>query len=693
MRALVWLFLVASAGAADAVQARQADAPPSPTPTASPTGAPAQGVTSYPASFFAEARPNTAADMVQRLPGFTLQSGAQVRGYAGAAGNVIIDGERLASKQDDLETALRRIPAAQVERIDVIRGGAPGIDMQGQTVLANVIRKKNGGTTIVVSPVLDYLPDSGRLMPSVRLELTKRDDGRALEASLSLFKFWDDGVGPGPHTQWDNPAVPGSGPCTPFCTAHLGAKAGGADDIFTAAYQTPFAGGKLRVNTLFEAQTYLDREHDTAGAPAVFDDVSRNSQGLYKLEFGSHYARDLSQGLNLELIALEQTQRRVSVSDFHQSDFSHYREGDTLGETILRGVLHWRASPTLTIDGSVEGAYNIQTTRTYYLVDRVNQPLASADVRVIERRTEAATTATWTPNSRFTLEVGMKLEASNLTSSGDTVLDKTLIYPKPRVVFTWSPDENDQIRLRAAREVGQLDFNAFISTAALNTTNNVHLGNPNLLPQDVWVAEAAFDRKFWKAGDLTVTLRHSDISQAVDRIPDPSGLFDEPGNIGRARQDEIALDFTAPLDRFWIKNGLLKSTATWRSTKVEDPTTRTNRPLTQIHPLDWKLDFTQDLPALKSTWGINVFGGFRETYYRFDEIDVLKLRPQIQVNYEVKPARNVSVRLELNNISNRPLEQTFNVYSANRPSPLAYVDWRSERSGPEIHLRLRKTFN
>jgi hypothetical protein len=63
------------------------------------------------------------------------------------------------------------------------------------------------------------------------------------------------------------------------------------------------------------------------------------------------------------------------------------------------------------------------------------------------------------------------------------------------------------------------------------------------------------------------------------------------------------------------------------------------------------------------------------------------------VNYEYKPTSKLAIRLELNNLTSRPFEQTYNVYAANRPSPIEYVDWRSERSGPEIHLRLRKTFS
>src|SRR5688572_6363169 len=112
---------------------------------AAPEAAAQQGVTSYPPAFFAAQQPSTVVDMLNRIPGFTLENGATVRGFEGAAGNVLIDGQRPSSKSDSLQDVLFRIPASKVERIDIIRGGAPGIDMQGKTVLANVIQKKDGG--------------------------------------------------------------------------------------------------------------------------------------------------------------------------------------------------------------------------------------------------------------------------------------------------------------------------------------------------------------------------------------------------------------------------------------------------------------------------------------------------------------------------------------------------------------------
>ena len=100
-----------------------------------------RGVIAYPPSFFEASRPSTALDMISRLPGFRLDGGDNARGFAGTAGNVLINGERPTTKSENLEGILKRISASAVERIELIRGGAPGIDMQGKTILANVVIK------------------------------------------------------------------------------------------------------------------------------------------------------------------------------------------------------------------------------------------------------------------------------------------------------------------------------------------------------------------------------------------------------------------------------------------------------------------------------------------------------------------------------------------------------------------------
>lgn len=103
--------------------------------------APASGK-SFAAEFFAAFNPVSAEDMVRRLPGFTLDSGDDRRGFAGAAGNVLINGERPSSKTP-LAELLSRISARDVLRMISMPGVGDG-DLSGQTMVADVRLRPQG---------------------------------------------------------------------------------------------------------------------------------------------------------------------------------------------------------------------------------------------------------------------------------------------------------------------------------------------------------------------------------------------------------------------------------------------------------------------------------------------------------------------------------------------------------------------
>jgi len=71
---------------------------------------------------FAQFAPRTALDMLNRVPGFSIKEEDEDRGLGEASGNVVIDGQRLSGKSNDVITELSRIPAANVERIEVVEG-------------------------------------------------------------------------------------------------------------------------------------------------------------------------------------------------------------------------------------------------------------------------------------------------------------------------------------------------------------------------------------------------------------------------------------------------------------------------------------------------------------------------------------------------------------------------------------------
>ncbi|HQT54996.1 MAG TPA: Plug domain-containing protein, partial [Phenylobacterium sp.] len=146
-----------------------------PASTPAPRGetAPDAGA-SFPAEFFAQYNPVTAADMVARVPGFELRDGDDRRGFAATAGNLLVNGERPSSKAAPSDL-LKRIPAASVLRIELLSGSNSTIDIRGQSQVVNVVvnraTRADSATTFVAG--LRHIQYSNRI-------------GWALQASRTL---------------------------------------------------------------------------------------------------------------------------------------------------------------------------------------------------------------------------------------------------------------------------------------------------------------------------------------------------------------------------------------------------------------------------------------------------------------------------------------------------------------------------
>ena len=117
----------------------QATTPPSETPTS-------ESPPTFTAADFEQFAPRTALDMLERIPGFSIQQSNQnQRGFGQAQENVLINGQRISSKSTNAIEALSRIPVQNVEKIELLDGATldiPGLNGQ----VANVTAKANGIT-------------------------------------------------------------------------------------------------------------------------------------------------------------------------------------------------------------------------------------------------------------------------------------------------------------------------------------------------------------------------------------------------------------------------------------------------------------------------------------------------------------------------------------------------------------------
>ena len=643
---------------------------------------PADPITSYPGAFFARVQPYSAFDMLAVLPGFAFSEGdADVRGFAGAGGNVLIDGSRPASKQETLEAILRRIPAGAVDRIEVIRVGAPGIDMQGAAVLANVVRVRgpqaHGSAEAGVGAF-----ERGYLAPRVAGEYSRESGTHRVELSGALYRTWDDEHGVG-----DRPRVAPDGTVLrdPAYRQYEGSKFA----ELAVGLETPLAGGALRSNVAWQ------RERFAADIRSI--DIGAEFKDERRTEVGLRYDRRLGERLGLEAYAIrrdsddDEGEREDDVAS-SESELFHNRERTS--ETILRGTLR-RAGARWTLEGSLEGTLNVLDSHTALTENGVPAPLPTADVRVEERRVEASLLAVWRPAPQWTLEAGSRFERSELEQSGDHALTKSLFYPKPRALLSWAPTGNDRWRLLLEREVGQLDFGDFASSASLSA-GTVTAGNPDLEPDKTWRLELAWERHFMDgAGAIVLSARHEEIEDLVDHLPvtGPEGTFDAVGNIGPGRREELELGLDLPLERFHITGGLLKLQGTWRRSRATDPATGRSRGISGDEPLEAAAHFSQQVPFWKSRWGLDVRFANQETEYQFDQVQTDRLGARLDLFAELRPADGWFLRVYVKNLTDRAATRRREIYAGLRGSAaLEFIETRTLRIGPYVELTVRKTF-
>ena len=95
----------------------------------------------YSADFFAQYSPVTAKDMLDRIPGVSLRHGGGGGGDRGlgTGGNLLINGQRIAGKDNSASDQLERITAAEVERIEIIRDTTGALNVRGASEVINVI--------------------------------------------------------------------------------------------------------------------------------------------------------------------------------------------------------------------------------------------------------------------------------------------------------------------------------------------------------------------------------------------------------------------------------------------------------------------------------------------------------------------------------------------------------------------------
>jgi hypothetical protein len=671
------LFMTAGAAAAQT--------PPTSLPAPPPVQAEAgqQGVLVFNPDFFADQRPTTALDMVNRVPGFSVSDGDGSRGFEGSVGNVLVNGSRPASKNDTGSSVLGRTLAANVERIELIRGGAPGIDMQGFSVVVNVItREQSSRQTIVTGNAVLF--ENGQDVYGGSVQFTAKDGERTWGFTLSDGLSMSDSNGVGPVVRRD-----GAGTVIRNEDFFNDQKGGGQSARVNFA--TPFLGGKIDLTARYGVNDYANINLQTS--PTVRRE-SRYAEDGNSGEFGAVYTRPLSDRLRLETRFIHEfseftgvSTNRTRLSGVDSPEQRFESDGES-SETILRGLFRFEQTPKVTWEFGGEVAYNMLETEQSFSIGGTPVPLPSASVTVEETRGEIFGKGTWRLRDDLTVEGGLRMEASTITQSGDADQEKSFYFAKPRLLATWTPMPNNQLRLRFEREVGQLDFSDFAASADLED-ENVFGGNIDLEPEQRWISELTYERRFLGDGIVSIGLRHDEIVDAIDAIPLDDGLS-AVGNIGDGTLDQLALNVLVPMDWAGFTGGRLGFRNTWNKTEVTDPTTGESRPISSVRASQATFTIAQDITSWKLQWGGAWIPLLGQTSFDPDQRFSWRGRDYFELWAEYKPTPTLSIRAQVNLWDN--FDQERIAYGNRTTRPIDYVETKEIDPRTFYQIRLRKTF-
>ena len=658
-----------------------ADTPPAAVALAPQTTA--DGVLVFVPDFFAHYRPNTALDMVSRVPGFSVDDGDGTRGFEGSVGNVLINGSRPASKSDTGSSVLSRTGAAQVERIELIRGGAPGIEMQGYATVVNVIIKDTARTEHVLTHS-SYIYDGGRSLFGGSYQLTHRKGEHTLGLFLSDGISSSDSVGEGPYRRF--------GPDGALLQdEHYNSTAAGGGTSVRGTYTGPVRGGKLDLTARYGVNDWTSTAEETS-AQGRRDNLF--VEDVRSAEVGVTYSRDISTRTRSETRLIHQfdqaeaTDRSSSERDGVASPEQLFFADSDSSETILRSLIRHQRSDALEIEAGAEVAYNVLDTRQSYSVGGTNVPLPSATLKVEELRGELFGKGTWRINPQWTLEAGLRLEHSTLRQSGDAGHEDSFFFAKPRALLSWTPRESSQLRLLFERSVGQLNFGDFAASTEL-ATGDVMGGNVNLTPEQRWTSEISYEQRFWKEGIISVAYRHDAISDAIDVIPLEGGLA-AVGNIGDGTLDQLRVSLALPTDALRIPGGKLTFKNSWNKTEVTDPTSGRTRPISGIRPTQAQISFEQNITALNLGWGVDWLPRMSEYRYQPDAVSGWDGKDYYVVWADYKPVPTLSIRAQVSVWDSFYWQRE--AYGDRDTRPVAFTEVRDVAPRPFYQLRVRKTF-
>lgn len=662
----------------------------------------AMALRAFAPDFFIAFAPQSALDMVNQTPGFAIKEGDGKRGMGSGGANVLVNRHRITSKSISARETLNRISADQVVRIEILDAtqlGLPGVS--GQVV--NVVTRPTAMTgRWEWSPEADE--GAGAELERGRLLVSGAAGDWSYNLGLSSYAF--SGRSVGPETLYD-----GAGQVLELRREKERWSGHRHEISGTLSHET--LSGDLSNLGLVLAASDDDRREESLRASLTSPDRLRTyaytSDGN-SLKLSGDYEFAVGGG-RLKLIGLRSSASSEPVTETGErvvgaapDSGARVKVDRATSESILRGEYSWAGGGDWQM--ALEGAVNTLDTATSLasLTNGlfVDQPLSGGASHVEEKRTEATLVHGRQLAGGVFMQASVAAEYSEIAQSGPAGRVRDFVRPKGFIAVSWAPVTDWNASVKLERSVGQLDFGDFVSSVNLaDESGQLKSGNPTIVPEQSWDVALEANGELIGLGPVRMKVfgrQIEDLNGPVlfARTVDANGavsISEGPGNLDGAMAYGLDVSGTLPMADMGLPGGKLDWTASLRDSRLNDPVTGMERPLSGSRLSYYEVRFRQDLPGTPWAWGLGYETARDAAGYGVTQVTYRSDAPgRVGAFVQHKNIAGMNAKLSLSNLADTSENFTRVIHAGSAADPVAYVEDRQRKQGLHVGLNLSGSF-
>jgi len=630
----------------------------------------------YPATFFEPYNPVSASDMLDRIPGISIGGGGGGRGL-GTGGDLLINGQRIAGKDNSPSDQLQRIAAREVLRIEIIRGTSGDLDVRGAGQVVNVVLTDVASRANTSAELVARLNHDDEFETGAEVSHSRQIGNYQALVSVEARPNYENREGT--ETQYNASGQPVG---TLFesnirdqdvmeLSSNMSYRIGEHRMQFNLLYAdsghprrirrdfAEFNDGELAARA---EQEVIENDHFNWEAGGDYEYTFSNDHRLQLLFIANDQTRDdvrerfevrPKSGLGgasdqrdkiLYIESNQRTRERIGQANysFPLNDTQDLRVGLESADTRLDSSL---------FIGSAAGSES--PSERYGGLSPLSD-ISNLGTGVQEVRYEGFVFHNWILNDRMTLESSVVYERSEISQSGTINNSRRFDFVRPTVDYRFDLTGSFQIRAAIERRVSQLSFASFAATANNSDRDqDADAGNPELEPQQETRYELGFEYRLPNdAGVLNTRFVYHDIEDYIGKInatTDLSQPISAVGNVGPAERWGMLNDFSARLTYFNLPDAIVTGEINIFDSSITDPFLGSDQ---RINPRgSASLAFRHDVTSLALNYGMEYEYPFHGGEYDIDIITVTRNDRQPSLNMFVSRVffDDITVRLESDN--------------------------------------------